>query len=77
VAHLKVEREAGRTLYNGIYGRSGRAQVLPPGAPVNVFALAGRILTSHDADPLYGDIDPDSRETLGKFDFDGRFMQNR
>ena len=77
---LKIERAAGRALYNGIYGRSGRPQVLPPGAPViktvagiNVFALAGRVLTSHETDPFYWDIDPDNLETLGKFDFNGQF----
>ncbi|WP_103338495.1 carotenoid oxygenase family protein [Amycolatopsis sp. CA-126428] len=77
---LKLERTTGRTLYNGIYGRSGRPQVLPPGAPViktvagiNVFALAGRVLTAHETDPFYWDLDPETLETLGKFDFDGRF----
>ncbi|MEH2459125.1 carotenoid oxygenase family protein [Nostoc sp.] len=78
---LKVELEAGRALYNGIYGRSGQLQTgLPAGAPViksvagiNVLTLAGRVLTNHEVDSFYWHIDPYTLETLGKYDFGGVF----
>lgn len=78
---LKVEREAGRALYNGIYGRAGAPQrPLPPGAPaiksvagINVIKLAGRILTMHEVDPYFWELDPITLETKDKFDFAGGF----
>lgn len=78
---LKLERAAGRPLYNGIFGATGKAQRdLPPGAPViksvaniNVIALAGRVLAMHEVDNFYWHLDPDNLDTLGKFDFGGRF----
>jgi carotenoid cleavage dioxygenase-like enzyme len=78
---LKVERAAGRSLYNGIYGRAGVPQEpLPAGAPliksvagINVITLAGRILTMHEIDSFYWEIDRHSLATIGKFDFDGNF----
>jgi carotenoid cleavage dioxygenase-like enzyme len=78
---LKAEREAGRSLYNGVFGRAGTPQPpLPDGAPliksvagINVISLAGRVLTMHEMDSFYWDIDPNTLETRGKFDFGGQF----
>jgi carotenoid cleavage dioxygenase-like enzyme len=78
---LKLERAAGRPIYNGIYGHSDVRQApLPPGAPriktvagINVISLAGRVMTMHEADSFYWHLDADSLDTLGKFDFGGRF----
>lgn len=78
---LKVERAAGRALYNGVCGHSDLPQhPLPEGAPpiksapnINVISLAGRVLTMHEIDPFYWELDPQTLETRGKFDFDGQF----
>lgn len=78
---LKVERAAGRALYNGINGHSDMPQhPLPEGAPqiksvagINVISLAGRVLTMHEIDPFYWDLDPHTLETRGKFNFGGKF----
>ena len=78
---LKLERAAGRSLDNGIYGRAGAPQPpLPEGAPmiktvagINVVAMAGRVLTMHEADSFYWELDPCTLETRGKFDFGGQF----
>ncbi|MDZ7892797.1 MAG: carotenoid oxygenase family protein [Rhodoferax sp.] len=78
---LKVERAAGRALYNGISGHSDQPQgPLPEGAPtiksvagINVISLAGKVLTMHEVDPYYWDLDPLTLETRGKFDFGGDF----
>lgn len=78
---LKVERAAGRALYNGISGHSDKPQeALPEGAPriksvagINVISLGGKVLTMHEIDPYYWDLDPRTLETRGKFDFGGSF----
>ena len=78
---LTVERAAGRALYNGICGHSDSAQpTLPEGAPmiksvagINVIALAGKVLTMHEVDPFYWELDPHTLETRGKFNFGGTF----
>lgn len=78
---LKVERAAGCSLYNGISGHSDLPQhPLPEGAPliksvagINVISLAGRVLTMHEVDSFYWDLDPHTLETRGKFDFGGTF----
>lgn len=76
---LKVERAAGRSLYNGIFGTAGRPQgALPAGAPpiktvagINVISFAGHVLTMHEVDSFYWKIDGTTLETLGKYDFGG------
>nr|WP_315430926.1 carotenoid oxygenase family protein [uncultured Albidiferax sp.] len=78
---LKVERAAGRALYNGISGHTGVPQPpLPKGAPliksvagINVISLAGIVLTMHEIDSFYWELDPHTLETRGKFDFGGQF----
>ncbi|WP_297832291.1 carotenoid oxygenase family protein [Pseudomonas sp.] len=77
---LKAERSAGRPLYNGIYGRSEKPQgALPVGAPaiksvagINVIRLANRVMTMHEVDSYYLEINPRTLETTGKFDFNGQ-----
>ncbi|NHN89515.1 carotenoid oxygenase family protein [Acetobacter conturbans] len=77
---LKVERSAGRQLYNGIYGRSEAPQKpLPEGAPeiktvagINVIRLGTHLLAMHEAEGHYWEIDPVTLKTLGTFDFDGQ-----
>ncbi|MCJ2877387.1 carotenoid oxygenase family protein [Rhizobium pusense] len=77
----KVERELGRTLYNGVMSRSGIVQgPLPPGAPlikvpsnINVIALGGKVLALNENSGRYWEISPDELDTLGPFDFDGVF----
>lgn len=76
---LKVERAAGKQLYNGIFGRSEKPQgPLPEGAPaiktvagINVIRLGQRLLTMHEAEKYYWELDPITLETLGTFNFDG------
>lgn len=78
---LKIERAAGRALYNGIFGHADAPQQpLPEGAPqiksvagINVISLAGRVMTMHEIDSFYWEIDRHTLETIGKFDFDGNF----
>ncbi|CAD0007175.1 carotenoid oxygenase family protein [Flavobacterium salmonis] len=78
---LKVERSVGHALYNGILGGSGQPQPeLPEGAPliksvagINVIKLAGKVLTMHEVDSFYYEIDAHNLDTLGKFDFGGQF----
>ena len=78
---LKVERAAGCALYNGISGHSEKPQgPLPEGAPriksvagINVISLAGKVLTMHEIDPYYWNLDPRTLETRGKFNFGGSF----
>ncbi len=77
---LKVEREAGKALYNGIYGHGGKPQApLPAGAPkikvvagVNVIRLGKRLLALHEVGHYYWELDPITLETVGRFDFDGQ-----
>ncbi len=77
---LKAERAAGKALYNGIYGQSGKPQLpLPAGAPqikvvagVNVIRLGKRLLALHEAGPHYWELDPSTLQTLGIFNFDGQ-----
>lgn len=74
---LKAERAAGRALYNGISGHSSVPQSgLPAGAPliktvagINVISIGGRVMTMHEVDPFYWELDPYNLKTLGKFDF--------
>ena len=76
---LKVERLAGKQLYNGIYGRSEKPQKdIPPGAPeikavagINVIRLGNRLITMHEVESHYWELDPVTLETIGKFDFNG------
>jgi carotenoid cleavage dioxygenase len=78
---LKAERAAGQALYNGIFGRAGAPQrPLPDGAPaiksvagINVIRFADRVLTMHEIDSYYWELDPRTLETLGKYDFGGAF----
>lgn len=77
---LKSERAAGRALYNGIFGSGGIQQPpLPEGAPeiktvagINVIKLADRVLTLHEVESYYWELEPKTLETLGKFDFNGK-----
>ena len=74
---LKVERAAGRALYNGISGHSSvPQQALPEGAPpiksvagINVISVGGRVMTMHEVDNFYWELDATNLNTLGKFDF--------
>lgn len=76
---LKVERKSGKQLYNGIYGRSEKPQIeLPSDAPeiktvagINVIRLGERLLTMHEVENHYWELDPITLETIGKFDFNG------
>ncbi|WP_454873511.1 carotenoid oxygenase family protein [Paraburkholderia xenovorans] len=78
---LMVEQKAGRALYNGLYGASNVSQgELPSGAPpiktvagINVISLAGKVLALHELGNHYWELDPDTLETKGTFDFGGRF----
>ncbi|MFH6565647.1 carotenoid oxygenase family protein [Pseudomonas kulmbachensis] len=77
---LKVERAAGRALYNGIYGHGGAPQPsIPEGAPkikvvagVNVIGLGKRLLALHEVGHHYWELNPITLETLGSFNFDGQ-----
>ena len=76
-AHFKAEREAGRRLYDG-FGRpkSGEGQAALARVPdegvanTNVLAHAGRLLALEEAH-LPIEIDPETLETRGVFDFGG------
>lgn len=76
---LKVERQAGKQLYNSIVGRSEKPQgALPAGAPaikatanVNVIQLGSRLLALHEVENHYWEIDPITLETKGTFNFNG------
>ncbi|PRX96393.1 carotenoid oxygenase family protein [Paraburkholderia sp. BL25I1N1] len=78
---LLTEQQVGRALYNGLYGVSNVTQgELPPGAPaikvvagINVIPLAGRVLALHELESHYWELDPETLETIGTFDFNGRF----
>ncbi|MGI4859851.1 MAG: carotenoid oxygenase family protein [Janthinobacterium lividum] len=77
---LQVERAAGRQLYNGIYEHNGTPRLpLPAGASeikmpvgINVIKLGKRVLTMHEAEGHYWQLDPETLETIGMVDFDGQ-----
>lgn len=77
---LKVERGAGKALYNGIMGYSNTPQPpLPEGAPrikatanFNVIRLGDKLLAMHEVEHHYWELDPVTLETLGTFNFNGQ-----
>lgn len=78
---LQAEREAGKTLYNGVYGVSNIPQLpLPKDAPplkisagINIVPLAGRVLALHEQADHYWEIDPRTLQTVGRFSFNDRY----
>lgn len=77
---LKIERTAGKALYNGVTGYSGTPQLpLPEGAPkikavanINVIRLGEKLLALHEVERHYWELDPVTLETRGTFNFDGQ-----
>lgn len=76
---FKEEEAAGRSLYNGIYGSYEVAQpqlekgpaAVKQVANVNVVEIDGRVLALQEAGRHYYELDRNTLETIGTFDFHG------
>jgi carotenoid cleavage dioxygenase len=76
---LAVEKQAGKSLYNGLYGQSNDPQrPLPAGAPsiklvanVNVIALAHKVYATQESGSHWYELVPDTLDVRDVFNFDG------